>query len=71
MDTPTNDDTTKVVTDETIEAVLPVVEDLEVEKAPLTETEAEVAVGGDTPVEAVQNLNVEDEEAEKEADPLV
>ncbi|MES2986170.1 MAG: hypothetical protein V4686_03540 [Patescibacteria group bacterium] len=57
---------TPIVTDETIEETLPMPEEIVLEEKPMTEGEAEEAVGGDEPVEGEQNFNIEDEEAEKQ-----
>lgn len=71
----TNTDDVKVISDETIEEVLPVAEDIEMQKKPLSETEVEAEVGADIAADAVtsdDNLNTGgDTEAEKAADPLV
>ncbi len=59
-----------VITDSQVREVFPTDEEKEVERKPLSLAEAEEAVGGDTPVEgyALTNMNIEDEELEKEAD---
>ena len=61
--TPANDDA--IVTDETIEEAMPLGEDGLPLKKPLSETAVEAEVGEDAPVDAVQNMNNADEEAEK------
>jgi hypothetical protein len=62
--TPTNDDN-KIIADETIEEAMPLGEDGQPLKKPLSETEVEEVVGGDAPVDGAENMNNEDEEAEK------
>lgn len=59
-----------ILKDKDIQEVFPTDEEKEVEKKPMTEAEAEEAVGGDIPVEDVTNMNDEDEEVEKEANIL-
>lgn len=67
------DEHAKVVSDSTIHAVLPNVEELVVEKKPLSETTADELLGSDMPVSSIvhENFNEEDEEAEKQEDPLL
>jgi hypothetical protein len=65
---PMGDDDDIVITDMEIKEVFPTEEEKEFEGKPLTEAEAEEAVGGDMPTEGITNMNIEDEEAEKEAD---
>lgn len=63
--------TKPIITDEAIEEVLPTEEEIAKEKKPITEAEVEVEVGGDEPVDETQNMNIENEEEEKQTDPLL
>jgi hypothetical protein len=65
---PVGDDDDIVITDMEIKEVFPTEEEKEYGGKPLTESEVEEAVGGDMPVDGLTNMNIEDEEAEKEAD---
>lgn len=61
-----------VVTDATIEEMNPTLDEIELEKKPMSEAEAEAEVGGDEPVEesGEENFNEEDEEADKQVSPV-
>ncbi len=61
----------KIIKDPVIHAFVPPLEEQVVENGFLTEAEVEEQVGGDAPAEGVKNFNIEDEEAEKEEDPLL
>lgn len=65
---PTGDIDDIVITDVEVKEVFPTEDEKEVERKPITEMEAEEAVGGDIPVDSVTNMNNEDEELDKEAD---
>lgn len=64
------DDT--IITDKAIEEIFPKEDEIVLEPAPLSEAEVEEAIGGDMPAEGVSttNMNIEDEELEKEEDPI-
>lgn len=67
---PHGDDEDIIITDSQVREVFPTEEEHEFDKKPLSLVEVEEAVGGDMPVEgmAVTNMNLDDEELEKEAD---